>query len=168
MTERMLRYGGQAVLYALFAVFVGYFSTSPAYRHLEPDQALLRLSFRHAGQIAGECRTRSAEELAKLPPQLRAERDCPRERSPVYVQVELDGELLYDERFAPAGLRRDGAASAYRRLPIPAGEHHLRVKLNDDVKVDGFNHQGERRLTLVPGQVVLIDFIADKGGVIIR
>lgn len=168
MVNALLRYGGQGILYLLFAAFIGYFSTSPAYQHLAPDEALLRLSFRHPGQFATDCRQRSAEELARLPPQLRAQMDCPRERSPVHVRVELNGKVLYDESFAPAGLRRDGAASGYHRLPIPAGEHRLRVQVNDDVRVKGFNYEGARELTVVPGQVVLIDFIADQGGVVIR
>lgn len=168
MPDRILRYGAQAVLYALFALFIGYFSTSPAYRHLEEGQALLRISFRHPGKIPTDCRTRSAEELAKLPPHLRAEQDCERERSPVRIRVEIDGHLLHDEVVAPAGLRKDGASSTYRRLPIAAGEHHLKVMVNDDRRVEGFNHEGERTVALAPGQVVLVDFVADKGGVVIR
>ena len=168
MANAALRYGGQGILYLLFAAFIGYFSTAPVYQHLAPDHALLRLSFRHPGQFITDCRARSAEELAKLPPQLRAQMDCPRERSPVHVRVELDGKVLYDESFAPAGLRRDGAASGYHRLAIPAGEHALRVQFNDDARVKGPTHAGDKRLTVVPGQVVLIDFIADQGGVVIR
>ncbi len=168
MGNKVVRYGGQGILYVLFAAFVGYFSTSPAYRHLEPDQGLLRLSFRHPGQFVTDCRTRSPEELAKLSPQLRAQMDCPRERSPVHVRVELNGKPLYDEVFPPAGLRRDGAAAGYHRLAIPAGEHRLRVQVNDDARIKGFNHEGERQLAVVPGQVVLIDFIPDQGGVVIR
>ncbi|RPH64714.1 MAG: hypothetical protein EHM83_07780, partial [Burkholderiales bacterium] len=98
MANALLRYGGQGILYLLFAAFIGYFSTSPAYQHLAPDEALLRLSFRHPGQFATDCRQRSAEELAKLPPQLRAQMDCPRERSPVHVRVELDGKVLASDR----------------------------------------------------------------------
>lgn len=168
MGNAVLRYGGQGILYALFAVFVGYFSSSPVYHHLGPDEGLLRLSFRHPGEFVTDCRSRSSEELAKLPPQLRAQMDCPRERSPVRVRVELDGKMLYDEVFPPAGLRRDGAASGYRRLEIPAGEHALRVQFNDDIRVKGFNYEGDRKLNVVPGQVVLIDFNADQGGVVIR
>lgn len=168
MTDSLVRHGGQAILYALFAGFVGYFSTAPVYRHLEDDQGLLRLSFKHAGAFIADCRSRSAEELAKLPLQLRAQLDCPRERSPVRIKVDLDGQPLYDETFSPAGLRRDGAASGYRRMAIGAGEHRLKVQVNDDARVAGFNHDGERVLTVKPGQVVLIDFIADQGGVLIR
>src|SRR5690606_19713003 len=162
------RYIGQAILYALFAAFVVYFSTSPAYRHLDDDQGLLRLSFRHPGQIATDCRKRTPEELAKLPPQLRAEMECDRERSPVQVRVELDGQLLFDRVYEPAGLRRDGASSGYFRMPIPVGEHNIRVQVNDDVRVKGFNHKGERSVDVGPGQVVLIDFVADQGVVVIR
>lgn len=164
----MVRGAAQAVLYALFAGFVGVFSAWPVYQHLPDGQGLLRLSFKHAGQYVGDCRERSAQELAKLPPQLRAQLDCPRERSPVRVRVELDGEPLYDEVFAPAGLRRDGAASGYRRMPIAAGEHRLRVQFNDDARVEGFTHERDARVQVAPGQVLLIDFIADRGGVLIR
>jgi hypothetical protein len=163
----LVRFGGQAVLYALFAGFVGWFSSSPPYRHLEEDQALLRLSFKHPGQFVTDCRARSAEELASMPPQLRAAMDCPRERSPVRVRVQL-GSAALRRVFAPAKLRRDGAASGYRRLPIVAGEHRLVVQVNDDARVEGFTHERAETVQLKPGEVVLIDFIADRGGVVIR
>lgn len=164
----VVRYAGQAVLYALFGAFVVWFSSAPTYRHLDPDEGLLRLSFRHPGQVATDCRKRSAEELAKLPPQLRAEMDCQRERSPVQVRVELDGETLFDRVYEPAGLRRDGASAGYFRMPIPVGAHDIRVQFNDDVRVKGFNYEGERHVEVTPGQVVLIDFALNRGGVVIR
>ncbi|MFA7665576.1 MAG: hypothetical protein WCY32_05590 [Burkholderiaceae bacterium] len=168
MTERPLHYVAQAILFALFAVFIGYFSTAPQYRHLEEGQALLRISFRHPGKPIADCRVRTPEELASVPLHLRTELDCERERSPVHLQVEVDGELLYDEWVAPSGLRKDGASSTYQRMPIAAGEHLLKVRINDDRRVAGFTYEGERRVQLTEGQVVLVDFIADKGGVIIR
>ena len=51
-----LQYIGQGFFYALFMGVIGYFSTYPVYAHLPPDETLIKLSFRHAGQIAGECR----------------------------------------------------------------------------------------------------------------
>ena len=162
------RYLGQGLLYALFAVLIGYFSASPRYRHLAPDQALLRLSFSHAGSFVGECRERGAEELARMPANMREAKDCPRERSPVHVRVELDGAPLYDEKFSPSGIRRDGAAAGYRRLAIAAGEHRLRVLLNDDARIAGFNHERSETVSPVPGQVVLIDFAPHRGGILIK
>ena len=166
--SNVLKYILQGLAYAAFAVVIGYFSTFPRYQHLQPDEALLRLSFKHPGKPVGECRERTPEELAKLPPQLRAKVECPRERSPVRAVVELDGKPLYDETFPPAGLKRDGAASGYRRLAIPAGQHKLKVAFNDDVRAKGFGYEGEATVDLKPGQVVLIDLVAEKGGVVIR
>ncbi len=165
---RLLRYSGQAALHALFALVVGGLSTSPPYRHLAPDDALLRLSFSHPGRIKADCRRRTPEELAKLPPNMRTPLDCPRERSPVRALVELDGAVLVDESFAPAGLAKDGAASGYRRLVIPAGPHALRVRFNDDARVEGFNFEREARIDPSPGKVVLVDLLPERGGVVIR
>lgn len=164
----LLRYAGQIALYALFAAFIGYFSTSPRYRHLQPDQALLRLSFSHPGRIKADCRQRTPEELAKLPANMRAPLDCPRERSPVIARVELDGAEIYHEAFAPSGLSRDGASTGYRRLPIAAGRHQVRVQFNDDVRVRGFNFEREDVIDATPGKVVLIDLLPERGGVLIR
>jgi hypothetical protein len=166
--SKAFAWGGQALLYALFALTIGYFSTDPPYRVLGDNEALLRLSFMHAGKPRFECRQRTAEELAKLPPQMRAATDCPRERSPVVVRVELDGRAVVDEAFAPAGLARDGAAAAYRRLPIASGSHRLRVQVNDDARAPGFPYEREARIDVRPGQVVLIDFNPEQGGVSIR
>ena len=166
--DRVARYIAQGALYALFAGFIGHFSTSPKYQHLEPDQALLRLSFKHPGKIKADCRERTPEELAKIRANMRSSMDCPRERSPVRVSVEFDGKSLYDESFAPAGLSRDGASTGYRRLPISAGRHKLRVRFNDDVRVPEFNYEREAVVDVRPGQVVLIDFAVEKGGIVIR
>ena len=163
-----LKYVLQAIAYGAFAAFIGYFSTYPRYQHLQPDEALLRLSFKHPGKPVGDCRERTPEELAKLPPQLRTKTECPRERSPVRAVVELDGKALYDATFPAAGLKRDGAASGYRRLAIPAGRHTLKVAFNDDVRAKGFTYEHAATVDLKPGQVVLIDLVAERGGVVIR
>jgi hypothetical protein len=166
--DTLSRYAGQIVLYTLFAAFIGYFSASPRYQHLQPGEALLRLSFRHPGELKADCRRRTPEELAKLPAHMRAPLDCPRERSPVLARVELDGAELVNESFAPSGLSRDGASSGYRRMPIAAGRHRVRVQFNDDVRVSGFNYELDRVVEAAPGQVVLIDFAPERGGVLIR
>ncbi len=90
---KALSIAGQVVLYALFAATIGFFSSYPRYRHLAHDQALLKLSFSHPGQLVSECRRRTQEELAALPPNMRNPLDCPRERSPVTVQLALDGNI---------------------------------------------------------------------------
>lgn len=165
---KALRYLAQAVLYGLLAVFVGVFSTWPRYSPLGEDQALLRLSFSQPGKLVGDCRTRSAEELAKLPRSMRAQQDCPAERSPIRVEIKLDGKTVLDEAFTPAGLRSDGASSAYRRIPIASGAHHLQVTIRDDVRADAKPYARDESINLSAGQVVLIDFAGQRGGVLFK
>ena len=163
-----LAIAGQVVLYAAFAAFIAFFSTHPQYRNLEPDQALIKLSFSHAGQLAQECRKRSAEELAKLSPNMRAPMECPRERSPVSVELELDGKTLAHRSAPPSGLSRDGASILYERFAVPAGKHEVSVKFNDSVRVKAFNYSREEHVELRPGQVLVVDFNPEKGGILIQ
>ncbi|MBA3902107.1 MAG: hypothetical protein C0522_00280 [Rhodocyclaceae bacterium] len=161
-----LALAGQALLYGLFAVIIGYFSTAPKYEHLPPDHALIKLSFSHHGQPVAECRKRTPEELARLAPNMRAPMECVRERSPVRVQVDLDGEPLFAGIAPPSGLSRDGTSTIYRRFEIPAGEHTLAVKMNDSVRIKDFNFSKAEKVTLKPAQILVIDFDAEKGGVV--
>lgn len=165
--SRWLRYGAQAVFYVAFAAFLGYFSTSPAFEPLPPGYALIRLSLNHAGQRKFACRTRSPEELAKLAPNMRAAEDCPRERAPVLVKVELDGEPVADIVAKPTGLSGDGASVTYRRIPVKAGTHRLRVALADD-PAGTFDRVHEEVVDLVPGRVLVIDFEPGRGAILVR
>jgi hypothetical protein len=153
----------QAVAYALFAAFIGYFSSAPVYRHLAPDRAVVKLSMSHAGERKQECRQRSAEELAKLAPNMRAQLDCPRERSDVRIELEMDGAVVALVEATPGGLRRDLPSTIYRRIEIPAGRHTFRARLADTATGE-FRHQGEATVDLAPGRVLVVDFVASKGG----
>ena len=159
---------GQVLLYGAFAAIVGVLSSHPVYRHLEEGQALLKLSFSQPGQLAHECRRRTPEELAKLAPNMRAEMDCPRERSPVTVELSMDGQLLARRVATPAGVAKDGASTLYERFVVPAGEHRLSVKLNDSVHVPGFNYVRDEHVQLRPAQVVVVDFNPNQGGILIQ
>jgi hypothetical protein len=163
----VLRYGLQAALYGAFAATLGFFSTSPAFEPLPPGHALIRLSLNHAGQRKVACRTRTPEELAKLAPNMRAAEDCSRERAPVRVKVDLDGVAMAEIVAQPAGLSRDGASVAYRRIPVSAGTHRLRVSLADDA-AGTFDRTREEEVHLAPGRVLVIDFEPGKGGIVLR
>jgi hypothetical protein len=164
----VLRYAGQAVIYALFCAGLAYFSDAPAYRQLDPGDAVITLSLTHAGSPVSECRKRSAEELAALPPNMRVPEECPRERSPLHVQLAIDGTLRVDTVRKPTGLRSDGAATVYRRLTVPAGRHQLIARMNDSVRVDGFNHEHSAEVTLAPRQVLVVDFNSEQGDFVFR
>lgn len=165
---RPISWMGQALLYGLFALIIGYFSSSPPYRHLPADQALIKLSFSHEGKLVANCRQRTPEELAKLAPNMRAPMDCPRERSPVIVEIDLDGSPAYRQVAAPSGLSKDGASTVYHRFPVQAGEHRLAIRLNDDARAAGFNYHREEIVTLKPGKVLVIDFSRQSGGITLQ
>ncbi len=161
-------WAGQVLLYGLFALLIGVFSQWPRYHPLDPGQALIKLSFTHAGKPVGECRKQTAQELAQLPPNMRAPTRCPRERSAVTVEVDIGGQAVLRRVATPSGLSRDGASSVYQRLPVPVGEQLIAVRLNDDARQAGFTHRHEARVTLAPGQVLVIDFDADQGRITLR
>jgi len=129
--KQVLRIAAQLLLYVPLMALIGYLSTAPKFSPVGETEALLRLSFIHAAQRKAPCRERSPEELAKLAPNMRAALDCPRERSPIVVELELDGKLVLRREVAPAGLKRDGNATVYLRLPVPAGRHTVAVRLRD-------------------------------------
>jgi len=159
----VLRYAAQAVLYVAFGAALGYFSSYPVFQALPPNQALVRLSFSHGAQPIAPCHERTPEELAKLAPNMRVSKVCPRERSPVKVEIEMDGKPLYQITARPAGLKRDGASTVYRRLPVVAGKHTFKARLADGP--DGkFTYVSDATIDLAPGKVLVIDFNAGKGG----
>ena len=159
----VLRYALQGLAYAAFAAVIGYFSTSPSYRQLGDNEAVLKLSFSHSGQLKFACRERSAAELAKVQPNMRSKADCPRERAMVRVELDMDGQPLYRVSTAPLGLQKDGAATVYRRLAIPAGTHRFSARLADGP--DGaINFAKEASVDLTPGQVIIVDFLTGSGG----
>lgn len=157
----------QALCYAAFMAVVGYFSASPPYVHLAPGRALVKLSFQHAGQRKEACRERTAEELAKLAPNMRAASVCPRERASVEVAIEMDGKPLFAVVALPGGLSRDGASTVFRRVEVPAGAHTFVAKLKD-APTSGYGYVEERRIDLAAGRVLVIDFDAKEGGWVFR
>lgn len=168
MTVHPFRWLSQALLYGAFAAAIALFSQWPPHRPMAADQALLKVSFLHHGQRLQDCIEQSPEELAKLPPNMRAPTRCPRERAPVTIEVDLDGRPLYRDTAAPAGLSRDGAASVYRSMPVAAGTHRVQVRLRDSARAQGFDYTHDELVTFAPLQVRVVDFSAELGGITLK
>ncbi len=166
--SKPLRYMGQGLFYALFMGMIGYFSTSPAYTHLPPDETLIKLSFKHAGQLKGDCRERTPEEIAQLPVyQRKGTKVCPRERADVVVDLEMDGKQLYHEVLRPTGWAHSSNSNIYRRIPVKAGVHILKARLKDDAGND-YNYTHEETVNLAPGRIMVIDLKSATGEFIFR
>ena len=159
---------GQFLLYGLFALVIGVFSQWPPYYPLGADQALIKVSVARLGQPVGECRRLTDEELAELPPNMRDPIRCPRERSPLSMEVHINDALALQRVAEPGGLSKDGATAIYERLVVSAGEQRIKVRFNDDIRPGAPVYEHESSVTLVPGQVLVIDFDAEKGGIVLQ
>lgn len=166
VASKPLRFVLQAFNYSLFMGLLWYFASAPALNLIGADEARLTIAFAHAGQLREPCRRLSQEELNQLAPNMRKLEDCPRERSPVTLQVELDGAVIYSATLAPPGLFGDGGVDVFYSEKIPAGEHRLSLKMNDSVRIDGFNHHFEQTLDFEPAQILLLGFDAKLGFVV--
>ncbi len=155
-------YIGQALFYAAIIAFVGYFATSPSYTRVEEGFASVKLSMRYTGQIMGECRIRSEEELQSLAPNMRQAKVCPRERSSVEFQFLMDGEEYYHQVVEPSGLNKDGRANLYHRFTIPAGEHEITARLKDHKELADYNYVETTYIDLKSGAILVIDFDPDE------
>ena len=167
-TLKPLTIVGQIFLFSLFALVIGVFSRWPSYRPIAADQAMLKLSFSHHGKPIAECRQASAAELAKLPRNMRAPTVCPRQRSPVTVELDVDGKPSYQHIAMPSGLSKDGASAVYHRLELPAGSHRIAVRINDDARKPGFQYMHDSTVVLKPAQILVIDLSTEQAKITLQ
>ncbi len=153
----------QGLTFLWFATLIGFFASSPPYLYADPGAGLIKLSLSHAGQRRLSCSKKSAAELAKLEPNMRARQSCPRERWPVYIELELDNHKLFARSAKPAGLSRDGPSSFYQKFSVATGKHRLTLRLRD-TDTSGFGFVTTRDLEILSGQVIAVQFNAAKGG----
>ncbi|MGI9415368.1 MAG: hypothetical protein ACR2PM_16960 [Hyphomicrobiales bacterium] len=164
MTIKPIGWLGQAAVYAVIAVVLGFFASEPAYRHFAADQALIKLTFTHGGKHRGGCRRRTAKELQELAPNMRRPFDCPRDRLPVVVELDVDDETVYRASLEPTGLHGDGPSILYKGFPVPTGEHRIAVRLRDSERSSGFDYESESTQSLKPAQLLVIQFREEAGG----
>lgn len=152
---------GGGIIMLLVVLGVALLSSRPVWQSLPDDVAVLRLSFTHSGTRA--CRERTAEELAKLPPNMRNRKLCDRTRSPVWIEMEIDGQQVIARDLKPSGIAGSGPSRIYQRSDLPAGRHHLVVRMRDDPAASGFTQEAAFDVDLAPGQSIAVDFNATTG-----
>lgn len=161
--NRTLNWVGQALLYGCFAVALGVISRWPTYHPLAPDTAEVKVSFLHYGQRIEDCRPYTEEEKAKMAANMRKSMKCGRERSPVHIEVDIDGQSVLSHTATPSGLSRDGASTMYRRLDVPAGERRITVRFQDKMSAPDTLRTVEHVVDLKPAQVLVVDYDQSKG-----
>ncbi len=149
------------LLAAVFAVAIGVASdlVYAAPRHAGSE---LAVSLKHPGVANEDCREVSEEELAATPVHMRKPRECKRTRPPVRLRVEVDGELALDASIAPSGLWKDGNSVALERVPLEAGDHHVRLAIGETDDPNEWTFKAEKTLTFTEEarRVVVFDRVA--------
>ncbi|MBX3703238.1 MAG: hydrogenase iron-sulfur subunit [Steroidobacteraceae bacterium] len=156
-----LQWGAWAGVFGALAFGTGALASWPDLRLLQPDEAVISLSLRHAAHTRVECQPLTPEELMKLKPNMRRQVGCPRQRWPVYVELLRDGFVLYQGQHQPAGLWNDGPSTVLERIVVPAGRQALTVRLRDSGREQGFDHERRIEADLAPAQNFVIEF---RGG----
>ena len=163
-----VRWTLQLVAYGGFALLVGYLSAAPTYDYASEDLASIKLSLSHATARIEPCVRLTPEQVAKLAPNMRRVEECTRERVPLFVELEINGELLRSIEASPSGLWGDGQASVYERIEFEPGEHSLTVRMRDSRRETGWDYTHTEQVTLRPGRYLTIRFEAATGRFVVR
>ena len=163
-----LRLAGQFAVILLLFAGVAALADWPIYRQIPPGYGVIMLTFLHGANRLTECRRLSAQEIAKLPPNMRRVQDCPRGRRPVEVELDINGRAAYRASLPPTGIAGDGPSRAYQRFVVPQGDYDLAVRMRDTGRSEGFDHIGKARVALASEQMLVIDFRSETGEFVFR
>ena len=154
----------QFFAYAALAATLGYFATQPAYQYGDASQASVKVSLSHAAERVEPCRQLTQEEIAELAANMRRTESCERERLPLILELDVDGETVVSITAKPSGLWNDGPASIYERFEVAPGEHVIAARLRDTARTDGWDYETAETVDLLPGRYFTVTFRPENGG----
>lgn len=165
---KVIRYLVQGLLFVAFMGVVAYFSVQPRYTYAPAELAAVKLSLSHAAERLEPCVQLTVEEIAAMPANERRPAKCTRERLPLWVELDIDGELMLSVVAVPSGLWNDGPGSIYERFNVSPGEHTITARLRDTARDDGWDYVHSEVVTLEPARYFTVTFKAETGGFIFR
>ena len=161
---------GAAALIALVSA-----SRAPVTVH-DADDAVLRLAWSARPERIENCRPRSAEELAALPPHMRQPLVCEGVAAQYRLTVRRAGAIVADQVVRGGGLRHDRRLYVFREIALPPGEIALEIRF-DRLDPESSNRSTEpapstsavpphlsleQRLRVGPREVVLITYDSER------
>lgn len=167
MTD-VLRWPLRILAYAAFMGAIGYLSIFPRYAYSPPDMAEIKVSLSHAADRVEPCRRLTPEQVAALAPNMRRSEQCERERLPLTIELDLDGQAMLQIEAPPSGVWSDGPASIYERFQVKPGPHRLTARLRDTGRSDGWDYTHTEDVILRPGRYFTVTFKAATGGFVFR
>ena len=154
----------QGAAYIALAVLLGYFATLPPYQYSDAREASIKVSLSHAAERVEPCVQLTEEEIAELAANMRRTESCERERLPLILELDIDGETVLSLRAEPSGLWNDGPASIYERFEVAPGEYSIAARLRDTARTEGWDYVSTATVELRPGRYFTITFKPENGG----
>ena len=154
----------QLAIATLFWAVVAYFSVSPRYEYADDGMSVVKLSVSHAADRVTPCVQLTPQEIAALPHNERRPAQCERERVPMTLQLDVDGQTQFHVVAKPSGLWNDGPASVYQTFAMPPGTYRLTARLRDSSRDSGWDFEDSQDVELKAGRYLTITFRAASGG----
>ncbi len=137
------------------------------------DQALIRLSWRAAGDRVEECREPSADEQAALPAHMRPQSICERRLLPFRLVVRIDGMERASELLHASGANEDRPTTVFRDFRVEPGPHRLEIRFQGEGApgASAMAHPPlrlEETVLLAPRQILLVTRALDEEGGALR
>lgn len=116
------------VVTAAATALLAWASAVPVAYH-RADDARLRLSWSARPERIEVCRQLSEEEQAERGEHMRQRMECEGTFATYALTVEVDGRAIEKTVVRGAGLRNDRPIYLLRDIPVPSGEHRVRVQV---------------------------------------
>ena len=134
---------------------------------------VLRLAWTARPERVENCRTRSEDELSKIPAHMRQAVVCEGTTAAYRLEVRRDGVVVVDQIVRGGGWRHDRPLFVSRDIPTPSGDALIEVRM---VRTDSPATSGavqpsdvtppslrlERRLQFVPRHVILVTYDSER------
>ena len=75
----------------------------------------------------------------------------------------MDGNLIHSQTEEAPGLFKDSGVDIYLLKKIPVGRHHLKISMDDSVRKEGFEYSFEQEILIEPAQILLVNFLPERG-----
>ena len=154
----------QVILYVAFAASLAWFATNPPYLYGDATMASVKVSLSHAADRVEPCVQLTQEQIAELAMNMKQTEACERERLPLIVEIDVDGETVFSLEAEPTGLWNDGPSSVYERFEVAPGPHLITARLRDTSRTDGWDYTDSAEVVLEPGRYFTVTFKAETGG----
>lgn len=133
-----------------------------------PQYGMLKVAVRTEAPLREERTLSAGEQAGRLEHMRRPDLVVSRERLPLALIVEIDGQTALREVLLPRGFRQDGPTFGYTEVHLAPGEHRLTIRLASPQRDEAFAKEWDGTLTVVAGSVHVVSYGVLGEGFVVR